>query len=67
MVYVAGIIGFIGGFLAGQMLLYFMLRHKSREELLNDKSLKWKYGFLNWLVAGLGAYSFVMLYRLYFG
>lgn len=66
MVYVAGIIGFIGGFFAGQMLLYFMLRHRSREDLLNDKSLKWKYGLINWGVAALGAYSFAEAYKLYF-
>jgi hypothetical protein len=66
MVYVAGIIGFIGGFAAGQMLLYFMLRHRSREELMNDKSLKWKYGILNWGMAALGAYSFIEMYKLYF-
>ncbi len=66
MVYVVGIIGFIGGFLAGQMLLYFMLRHKSREDLIRDKSLKWQYGILNWLVAILGCYSFIQMYELYF-
>lgn len=66
MVYLVGIVGLIGGFMAGQMLLYFMLRHKSREDLLNDRLLKWKYGTLNWLVAALGAYSFVSIYQRYF-
>ena len=67
MVYILGIIGFIGGFVVGQMVLYFMLRHRSREELLNDKYLKWKYGLLNWAFAAIGAYSFVTLYQQYFG
>lgn len=67
MVYVVAVIGFIGGFVFGQMALYFLLRHKSREELLNDKYLKWKFGLLNWLLALLGAYSFVAMYNQYFG
>ncbi len=66
MVYVVGFVGLICGFIAGQMLLYFMLRHKSREELLNDPSLKWKYGILNWLIAVLGASSFMSMYERYF-
>lgn len=65
MVYGIGIAGFIAGFLAGQMLLYFMLRHKTKEELLGDRYLKWKYGGLNWLVALLGAYGAVELYYQY--
>ncbi len=67
MVYGIGIIGFIGGFIFGQMVLYFFLRNRSREELLNDKFLKWKYGLINWGMALLGAYSFVSMYRYYFG
>jgi hypothetical protein len=65
MVYGIGILGFIAGFIAGQMLLYFMLRHKTKEELLNDPYIKWKYGLLNWGVAALGAYSFVAIYKEY--
>lgn len=67
MVYVAGIIGFIGGFVFGQMVLLFFLRGKTREELLNDPYIKWKYGLLNWIIAGLGAYSAVAMYQYYFG
>ncbi|MBL4804101.1 MAG: hypothetical protein JKY71_04485 [Alphaproteobacteria bacterium] len=66
MVYVAGILGFIGGFILGQMVLHFLLRHKSTEELLNDKGLKYTYGLLCWAMAALGAYSFVSMYNLYF-
>ena len=66
MVYVVGIAGFIGGFVFGQMVLYVLLRHKSREELLNDRALKWKTGLLNWGMAALGAYSFVHIYGLYY-
>lgn len=67
MIYIIGIIGFIGGFILGQILLYFMLRHRSREDLLKDKNLKWTYGLINWAVAVLGAYSFVIMYNQYYG
>lgn len=66
MIYIMGIFGFLGGFAAGQMVLYFLLRHKSREELLSDSSLKWKYGLLNWGLALLGAWFMVESYRLAF-
>ena len=66
MVYLIGVLGFVGGFILGQMLLSFLLRHKTRDELLNDKHLKWKYGTMNWLCAILGAYSFISMYEQYF-
>ncbi len=66
MVYIAGFIGFIGGFALGLFLLGLMLKERTKRELLNDGSLKWRYGLFNWLIAGLGAYCAVLLYRLYF-
>lgn len=66
MIYVFGILGFIGGFGLGQILLYFLLRQYSREQLLHDKNLRWTYGILNWLIAALGSYSFVVVYQQYF-
>jgi len=66
MIYGFGIAGFIGGFIFGQMVLYFLLRHKTNEELLSDRLLKLKYGLIGWGCAGLGAYSFVEMYRYYF-
>lgn len=66
MIYGVGIMGFVGGFIAGQMILYFLLRHKSNKELLQDPHLKLKYGLLNWGMAALGAYSFVKMYQFYF-
>lgn len=66
MVYVIGILGFIGGFVLGQMVLYFMLRHRSKEDLLNDKNLK-MYGLISWALAAIGAYSFVVMYNQYYG
>lgn len=66
MVYVLGVIGFIGGFIAGQMFLFFLLRNVSKEDMLNDKYIKVKYGLLNWIVAILGSYGAVMMYERYF-
>ena len=61
MIYFVGTVGFIGGFILGQMILAFLQRGKTREQLLSDKSLRWKYGLLNWLVALLTAASSVYL------
>ena len=66
MIYAVGVLGFIGGFIFGQMVLYFLLRHKTNEELLNDRLLRFKYGLIGWLCAGLGAYSFIEMYKYYF-
>lgn len=66
MVYGIGILGFICGFIAGQLLLAFMLRHRTNRDLLSDKSLK-VYGLLNWVMAILGTLAFVTLYRQYYG
>ena len=66
MVYAVGVIGFLSGFVLGQLVLAYLLRGRSKEELLNDATLRWKYGILNWLIAALTAYSAVSLYHTYF-
>jgi uncharacterized protein YneF (UPF0154 family) len=66
MVYVIGVIGFVVGFGVGQMVLMFLLRHKTNEDLKTDPRLK-VYGLLNWLVAGLGVIVMVGLYNQYYG
>lgn len=60
-----GIIGFLGGFAVGQMVLVFLLRHKTKEELLTDPALK-KYGLLNWGMALLGVWLMIESYRFAF-
>lgn len=65
MVYVAGVVGFVGGFCAGQLLLMFLLRNKTNEQLKTDPSLK-IYGLINWVVAVLGMVTMLWLYQLYF-
>ncbi len=66
MVYIVGFTGLVLGFFAGQLLLLFLLRQRSNREILSDKSIKWTYGLLNWILAGIGAYSAIMLYNIYF-
>jgi len=65
MIYVCGIVGFTIGFAFGQMLLFFLLRGVSKEDMLNDKYIQLKYGLLNWGVALLGGYGAILLYQRY--
>ncbi len=66
MVWVAGIFGFIAGFAGGQMLLLRLLKDKTRDELLNDRSLRWRYGVFNWMIAAGTCVLAIGLYRYYF-
>ena len=63
MIYIAGIIGFILGFIIGLMLLSFLLNNISKEDMLNDPYIKWKYGTLNWIIAISGSYIAVSIYE----
>ncbi len=70
MVWVVGIVGFIGGFFAGQMVLAYMLRNRSKRdvlELMKDKHERLKYGMINWGIAAAGAASFVVIYHRWYG
>ena len=53
--------------MAGQLVLHFLLRHRSTEDLLHDKKLKLIYGTLGWVFAIVGCYAFIEMYKLYFG
>ncbi len=66
MVYIIGVFGFILGFFLGQMLLFFLLRNVPSEKLLNDPFIKWKYGLLNWAVAGFTCWAMMEMYGRYF-
>jgi hypothetical protein len=66
MIYVVGFIGLIGGFAIGQMVLYFLLRGVSSEDLLNDPYIKWKYGGLNWVIAIATCYVMIRMYEYHF-
>lgn len=63
MVYVAGICGFVAGFLAGQFFLLKLLKNYSNDEILNNPSIKWKFGTLNWIIAIGGGYLAVTFYN----
>ena len=64
MVYVAGIIGFLFGFIMGQVLLARWLKGRSRRELITDKALHYRYGLFNWMVAILCCYLAFQFYEL---
>ena len=66
MVYVVGTIGFFAGFALGILILKGLLKDRSQEELLNDRSLKWTYGLLTWFVAAATSFAAVQVYHLYF-
>ena len=63
MVYLYGIIGFIGGFAIGLFVINLFLRRRQAAELVQDKSLRWTYGLAVWIMAGLGSWAGVWLYR----
>lgn len=66
MIYLIGILGFIGGFSLGVMLIGFILRQRSKKELMENKSFRWTYGVLVWIVAAFGAWAAVTVYSQYF-
>ncbi|AGH97049.1 hypothetical protein [Micavibrio aeruginosavorus] len=53
MVYGIGVAGFIGGFVLGLIALRYILKDRSKDDLLQDKSLR-LYGAITWLLAALG-------------
>lgn len=68
MIFLMGITGFVGGFLLGQMILSFLLRGKSRDDILKimqDPGKKLRYGMITWLCAFMGAYCFLSTYKRY--
>ncbi|MDP7143283.1 MAG: hypothetical protein QF692_03295 [Alphaproteobacteria bacterium] len=65
MIYLFCTLGFIGGFILGQMVLAVLLHGKTRDELLENKSLRW-YGLLNWIFAIGGASSSMIVYQQFF-
>jgi ABC-type antimicrobial peptide transport system permease subunit len=66
MLFVIGLIGFIAGFMFGQMILRRILAGKSKQELMDNKGLHWKYGTLNWLIALLAMAAAMKIYEHWF-
>lgn len=65
MVYLFGVLGFLGGFMAGLIVINVFLQNISREKLMKDKSLRWTYGVAVWIMAGIGAYVGILLHGRY--
>ncbi len=66
MVYLFGVLGFIGGFMAGLLVINIFLRGISNTELVSNKSLRWTYGVAVWIFAGLGIYAGLWMHARYF-
>lgn len=62
MIYIFGTVGFFAGFMLGQIVLAYLLRGRTQEELLNDRGLRWRYGTLAWLIAFASAGACVYVY-----
>lgn len=66
MIYVVGIVGFIAGFALGLRIIGYLLKDRSPQDLLEDKSLRMTYGLLAWGIAGLTAFCAIHVYKMYF-
>jgi hypothetical protein len=66
MVYIFAIIGFFMGFGVGLGTINVLLRHRSKKDIQDDKSLRWTYGILVWFFAGVGCWLGVLIYNSYF-
>jgi hypothetical protein len=64
MIWLAGLLGFVCGFMLGLMLLNYLLKARPAKELLENKSLRRRYGLFAWLIAGFGACVAVRLYEI---
>ena len=63
MVWVVGSIGFVLGFLMGQVIMISALKDKSDEELKFNKSLQRKWGLFNWALAIIWAWGAVYIFN----
>lgn len=63
---IIGIAGFIGGFALGLLLAGYMLRRRSREDLVKNKTLRWTYGLAVWVFGAAGSWGALEVYKTYF-
>ncbi len=66
MVYLFGILGLLGGFMAGLIVINIFLQNVSKQDLLNNRSYRWTYGLAVWIFAGIGCYGGVWMHGRYF-
>lgn len=65
MVYFIGFVGLALGFALGQLLLAYLLKDYTKQQLLEDRDLRVKYGVINWFLALLGCVASVWMYQNY--
>lgn len=66
MVYIFGLFGLVMGFGVGLGVINVLLRHYSVKQIKENPSMRWKYGVLVWIFAGLGSWSGIWIYNNYF-
>lgn len=66
MVYLFGAIGFVFGFAIGVGLINVILMRVPKDQLQKDKSLRWKYGTLVWVISALGTWAGVTIHSHFF-
>ena len=66
MVYLFGILGFLGGFMAGLIVINIFLHNVSKQDLLTTRSYRWTYGLAVWVFAGIGSYAGMWMHGRYF-
>ena len=64
MAWVIGISGFLGGFAIGIALVRYWLKDIAREELINDKTLHWRYGTFVWFLGVIFAVLCITAYKI---
>jgi len=62
MVYIFTFFGFMMGFGVGLGVMNVILRHRSKDEIKEDKSLQW-YGLIGWFFAILGGLAGYWVYN----
>ena len=58
-----GLSGLIIGFVAGMAANAYLLQGTPREDYLNNKDMRMKYGALNWAIAALGMIVALIAHR----
>lgn len=63
MVYIFTLFGFLIGFGIGLGTANVLLRNKTKDEILKDQSIRWKYGSLIWIFGFVGAWLGLIIHN----
>lgn len=63
MVYIFGFFGFVMGFGVGLGIINVLLRNRTKEDIQEDKSLRWTYGVAVWVFAAFGGWAGAWIYQ----